>query len=329
MALTVVVRSGDPRATPAITFDAPRIVIGRGQGCEVRLPDASVSHRHASIRQRGSDYIVVDEGSTNGTFVGPVRLSAQSPRVLRNGDLLRVGRVWLEVRIEHAPPTPNPALATREIALGLVAGALAAQGETPLVRVRVMEGPDAGRELELRELDRCYVLGRFGNVDMALDDVDVSRRHVEIFRKGGQLKVRDLGSKNGTRLGDRKLESDKEAPWPAGVPLWVGANRLELEDPLAEALEELEHAADERMRDEDSVEPPPASASPPAVEDSGEPMPTELRPAPPIAALPERAPKRAPSKTGWGTTDLLVALIALVVLAASILGLLWLFGSGG
>jgi hypothetical protein len=108
----------------------------------------------------------------------------------------------------------------------------------------------------------------------------------------------------------------------------VGANRIELEDPLAEALEELEHAADERMRDEDSVEPPPVSAPPPVAEDAGEraePMPTELRPAPPIAALPERATRRAPAKTGWGTTDLLVALIALVVLAASIVGLLWLF----
>ena len=69
MALTIVVRSGDSDSPPSITFDAPRIVIGRGESCEVRLPDPSVSHRHASIRQRGSDYLVVDEGSTNGTFV--------------------------------------------------------------------------------------------------------------------------------------------------------------------------------------------------------------------------------------------------------------------
>ena len=78
MALTVVVRSGEGEPAPRITFDAPRIVIGRGDGCEVRLPDPSVSHRHASIRQRGTDYIVLDEGSTNGTFVGPVRLSPQA-----------------------------------------------------------------------------------------------------------------------------------------------------------------------------------------------------------------------------------------------------------
>ena len=69
MALTVVVRSGDHPHPLKISLDAPRIVIGRGEGCEIRLPDPSVSHRHASIRQRGSDYVVVDEGSTNGTWV--------------------------------------------------------------------------------------------------------------------------------------------------------------------------------------------------------------------------------------------------------------------
>jgi pSer/pThr/pTyr-binding forkhead associated (FHA) protein len=329
MALTVVVRSGDPRVTPAITFDAPRIVIGRGDGCEVRLPDASVSHRHASIRQRGTDYIVVDEGSTNGTFVGPVRLSAQSPRVLRTGDLVRVGRIWLEIRIEQVPPTQHAALATKEIALGLVAGALASQGELSAVRVRVVEGPDAGRELEIIEPDRPHVLGRVGNVDLALDDADVSRRHVELVRKGGQLRVRDLGSKNGTRLGDRTLDRAEQAVWPPGVPLWVGADRLEYDDPVSEALEDLERAVDERLRDDDSVEPPAVEGSEPASESderSGEPLPTELRPAPPIARVPERAPAREARRPGWGTTDLLVALIALVVLGASIVGLLWLFG---
>src|SRR5882672_8614136 len=107
MALTIVVRSAEGKSAPRITFDAPRIVIGRGEGCEVRLPDPSVSHRHASIRQRGAEYIVLDEGSANGTFVGPVRLSPQAPRVLHDGDLVRIGRVWIEIRIEQAAPTAN------------------------------------------------------------------------------------------------------------------------------------------------------------------------------------------------------------------------------
>src|ERR1043165_1887230 len=103
MSLTVVIRSGEGQTPGAIPFDAPRVVIGRGEGCEVRLPDPSVSHRHASLRQRGTDYVVMDEGSSNGTFVGPVRLSPQAPRMVRSGDLVRVGRIWLELRIKPVP----------------------------------------------------------------------------------------------------------------------------------------------------------------------------------------------------------------------------------
>jgi pSer/pThr/pTyr-binding forkhead associated (FHA) protein len=138
MALTVVVRSGDHPIPLKISLDAPRIVIGRGEGCEIRLPDPSVSHRHASIRQRGSDYVVVDEGSTNGTFVGPVRLSPQAPRLVQSGELVRVGRIWLELTIEPVPVTDDAPMATREMALALVSSALAAQGEAATVRLLVV-----------------------------------------------------------------------------------------------------------------------------------------------------------------------------------------------
>ncbi len=328
MALTVVVRSGDPAAPPSITFDAPRIVIGRGEGCEVRLPDPSVSHRHASIRQRGTEYIVVDEGSTNGTFVGPVKLSPQAPRVLRSGDLIRIGRIWLEARIEHVVPTQNQPVATREMALALVSDALAAEGESAAVKVRVVEGPDAGREMLVAEFERGHVIGRGQNVELSVDDEDASRRHVEVIRRGKQLLVRDLGSKNGSRIGESELPSGKEKVWPRGESLFVGKNRFEYEDPVLDALEELERAADDCMRDDESVDPPDAESTPaPAEEDNPDldAAPAESRREAPIAAIPERRRPREKRKGGWNTTDVLVALLALLVLALSVLGLWWLF----
>ncbi|MBK7583199.1 MAG: FHA domain-containing protein [Myxococcales bacterium] len=333
MALTVVVRSGDLKSAPKVTFDAPRIVVGRGEGCDVRLPDASVSHRHASIQQRGSEYLIVDEGSTNGTFVGPVRLSPHSPRVIRSGDMLRVGRIWLELRVEHIVPTAAANVATKEIALGLVAEALEAQGDPSAVRVFVTEGPDAGREVSIREAGRPYVLGRGQGVELSLDDADASRRHVEITRKGTQLLVRDLGSKNGASLGGNKLDAGKDVVWPTGVPLQVGTNVLSYEDPVSEALAELERAADERMRDDDLVDAPNTSPDPGAAEgpDSGL-GDGPLRPdlvggaTSPIAKTPERKTQRpAARRPGWALADVVVALIALTVLGLSIVGLIWLF----
>ncbi len=319
MALTVVVRSGDHPIPLKISLDAPRIVIGRGDGCEIRLPDPSVSHRHASIRQRGSDYVVVDEGSTNGTFVGPVRLSPQAPRLVRSGELLRVGRIWLELNIEHVPVTDDAQLATREIALSLVSSALAAQGEAAAVKLQVRQGPDAGRELLLTELGRSYVVGRGQGLDLVLTDVDASRRHVEVGRRGATLWVKDLGSKNGAELDGVALKPNKETTWPRGKLVRLGGTELGYEDPVAEALAEIEASGDEKMRDGDAIDAPsgaPVSSSPPSVAPEGS--------AAPIARVPQAKPVVERREGGFRTADLVIALLALLVLGASLLGLLWL-----
>jgi len=319
MALTVVVRSGDHPTPLKISLDAPRIVIGRGDGCEIRLPDPSVSHRHASIRQRGSDYVVVDEGSTNGTFVGPVRLSPQAPRMLKSGELLRIGRIWLELTIETVPPTDDAQLATREIALALVSSALAAQGEAAAVKLLVKEGPDAGQELVLGEIGRAYVIGRGQGLDLTLTDVDSSRRHVEVGRRGQHLWVKDLGSKNGAHLDGAPLKPNKETVWPRGKLVQLGATVLGFDDPVAEALVELEASSDEKMRDVDNVDPPtgaPASEGPGSVQGAAS--------AAPIARVPRKSSAPARTDRGFRTADVVIALLALVVLAASLAGLLWL-----
>jgi pSer/pThr/pTyr-binding forkhead associated (FHA) protein len=318
MALTVVVRSGDHPTPLKISLDAPRIVIGRGEGCEIRLPDPSVSHRHASIRQRGSDYVVVDEGSTNGTFVGPVRLSPQAPRMLKSGELLRIGRIWLELTIETVPATDDTQLATREIALALVSSALAAQGEAAAVKVIVKSGPDAECELLLSEPGRAYVIGRGQGLDLTLTDADASRRHVEVGRRGPHLWVKDLGSKNGALLDGNPLPANKETIWPRGKLVTVGQSELTFEDPVAEALVELEASSDEKMRDADTVDPPtgvPVSA--PAL---GSPTGGTA----PIARVPRGKPAPAQGERGFRTADLVIALLALAVLGASLVGIIWL-----
>src|SRR5262245_34915018 len=130
MPITLTVRASDADkdgSEPSLTFDAPRVVIGRGASCDVRLPDPSVSQRHAVVSAQGAEYQIIDEASTNGTFVGGVRLSPKAPRALRSGDMVRVGRVWVEVRVDQTAPTPDLALATRDLALALVQNAMRSQ----------------------------------------------------------------------------------------------------------------------------------------------------------------------------------------------------------
>ena len=347
MPVTVIVRSGTSpqgggtpkvdaaRAELSITCDAPLIVIGRGEGCDVRLPDPSVSHRHATIRQRGHEYILVDEGSANGTFIGNVKLGAQAPRLLKHGDLARIGRVWLEVRFDNQVPPPQALLATKELALALVARALDAQGELGGPRIVVTDGPDRGKSLSLDDPGRIYVLGRGREVDLVLEDSDASRRHVQVVRRADQVIVRDLGSKNGAELAGERL-GQKDRPWRLDQPLRIGNNAFAYRHPAIEALGELERAADEKIREGEAIAPPELPAAPlgqrGAAEGSIEGASATYGSngtghdlgAAPIAELPRRTAGGSSQKAGWTSTDFMVVLLAVGVLALSVVGLVWL-----
>jgi pSer/pThr/pTyr-binding forkhead associated (FHA) protein len=61
------------------------VAIGRGDGCEIVLPDTSVSKKHCALERRDGYWWVEDLGSTNGTMVDGFR-------VPRNGRLRVRGR---------------------------------------------------------------------------------------------------------------------------------------------------------------------------------------------------------------------------------------------
>lgn len=331
MPITVKVRSGATSGgePPALTFDGTRVVLGRGSGADVRLPDTSVSVRHASIRSNGSEYSIVDEGSTNGTFVGGVRLYPQSPRVLRSGDLVRLGRVWVEIVVGQAAPTYDLALATRDIALALVARAMGASGSDTAPVVSVVEGPDLGAELRLEEEGRAYTLGRAESCDLPLADPDASREHAQVVRRGNQVLLRDLGSRNGVLLADAPLPPQRDVPWKGAAMVRIGVSVLSVREPVVAALAELESADDEPF-DGTPPEPPRPEGQAPegeAEEPAPEPPPSAAAPGAvaPIASLPSAAAAAPPRrKRGWSVTDVLVIVLAVGVIGASAAGLYWL-----
>lgn len=57
-----------------------------------------------------------------------------------------------------------------------------------------------GRRVVLR--GRANVIGRDPNSDVWIDSVSVSRRHAKIVIEGTDVRLEDLGSKNGTLIGD-------------------------------------------------------------------------------------------------------------------------------
>lgn len=93
---THVYVSGGSNAGERVDLDRAPILIGRGADAAIRLDDDYVSTRHARIAASGDQWFVEDLGSTNGTYVGTVRIT--QPTTLTLGSQVRIGKTVLELR---------------------------------------------------------------------------------------------------------------------------------------------------------------------------------------------------------------------------------------
>jgi pSer/pThr/pTyr-binding forkhead associated (FHA) protein len=91
----LIVVEGDNTGARAELEDAP-LLIGRGSDAAIRLDDDYVSTRHARVAASGDEWFVEDLGSTNGTYVGSVRIT--QPTTIGLGIQVRIGKTILELR---------------------------------------------------------------------------------------------------------------------------------------------------------------------------------------------------------------------------------------
>lgn len=82
-------------------------------------------------------------------------------------------------------------------------------------------GPGAGSRFLLDQ--DLTIAGRHPEADIFLDDVTVSRKHVQISRKGLAFQLEDLGSMNGTYVDGNRVDTMDLAD---GVEVLIGKFRL-------------------------------------------------------------------------------------------------------
>lgn len=118
-------------------------------------------------------------------------------------------------------------------------------------RLFVLAGPQLGSD---HRIASGAVLGRDEGCEVVLEGLSISRRHARILESGGSWFVEDLGSRNGVRLGGRRvrraeladfaelqlgqvplrfrLDQDERADEPGGEELVLeGAERLDAGPP--------------------------------------------------------------------------------------------------
>jgi len=82
-----------------LTFDAPRLLIGRSEHNDIAIDSKFVSRHHALLVRHGSATFLMDLNSTNGTFVNSKRVSNH---VLVHDDVITLGHHRIKFNDPHA-----------------------------------------------------------------------------------------------------------------------------------------------------------------------------------------------------------------------------------
>lgn len=87
----LVVHHG-PNQGARFLLDVDLTTAGRSVSCDIFLDDVTVSREHAHFVRAGTDFLVRDAGSLNGTYVNRERVAEAE---LREGDEVQIGKYRL------------------------------------------------------------------------------------------------------------------------------------------------------------------------------------------------------------------------------------------
>lgn len=100
--LDIVLTYPTPDGSQEIPIDRDRISFGRGSDATYRFDDNGLSRLHATLYRDGDRIWIVDENSSNGTFVN-AQPTAPAGTPLHNGDSIRLGHTTtLKVHFREA-----------------------------------------------------------------------------------------------------------------------------------------------------------------------------------------------------------------------------------
>lgn len=120
MVVWTLVGVGNAQAANPLTVIHPTpFTIGRKPGCTLQLNSKTISSHHADLHIREGQLILVDRGSTNGTYVNGQRTT--QPTVIQEDDLIQFADVAFRIRRDdHATNARTVAEDVCDRALALV-----------------------------------------------------------------------------------------------------------------------------------------------------------------------------------------------------------------
>ncbi len=212
--------------------------VGSGTGVEVRIPDDAIAPVACTFER--------DAGGWSLRALAPgVSLDG---RALTRGERVAcaIGAIVglaatppVTLLVRAAPDDAQPSVErTASLARDLVRELLAGPGGPELV---IETGPVTGARCQLPPPGERVVVGRGDTATWIVLDADLSREHVAFDRTWDGVRVVDLGSKNGTRVGGALAPTSAPGRLLAdGELIELGGTSIRFLDPAEQYLRELD-----------------------------------------------------------------------------------------
>ena len=166
---------------PAVELARAVVLIGSEPYNHIRIASSTVSRSHALILNSDGGSYIRDLMSRSGLLVNGEKVREKA---LFDGDLIQIGRYSFTFQAGMVPESGK---------------------EAPAAQLKI-------GNFVLPVNQRAIVIGRRAGCDLILDNDLVSTVHAVIFTMNGRHVVRDLHSKNGTRLNNQKIHQMELKP---------------------------------------------------------------------------------------------------------------------
>lgn len=188
--------------------DAPETTIGRDPDNLIELISEGVSRNHAVIIHDSADFFLKDIGSRGGTTLNGSPIQENERYLLRTGDVITIDKYHLHfTRSDEIEQSFNDLTDSEVMEVKLLKKVLGALDKDTLPSLEVMNGANSGQRIFFHEEDDTLSVGRDPENDLPIEEYVVSRHHAKILRKGKEIWVQDLGSKNSTFVNNQQIES--------------------------------------------------------------------------------------------------------------------------
>ncbi len=184
------------------------ISIGRLDRNIVQLRATGVSRQHAEIRHGDDLLFFIDLGSGNGSYLNGMRLEPQEKNLLQHGDIISIDAFDLRLQTETLAElaTPDEEVTESDILeVKLLKKVLTAFDKEMVPSLEVLNGSAEGKRIALTDGITEIVIGRDPDCDFPINEYVTSRRHAKVIKRWGGISIRDLESKNGTFLNNRRV----------------------------------------------------------------------------------------------------------------------------